>query len=123
MAERAAVSTTPNSKNVSPALTVTWEEMTESDTAETFEKPRQSDVCVHVQGTFAGGTISIEGSNSLTGTFLVLKDMEGQDLTFTEAGINTVRDNVQYIRPKTPAGSGMDIDVFMTMRGGGGPQT
>lgn len=116
MAERAASASTPNAKNVSPALTVSWSGITENDTAETFEKPRHSDVCVHVEGTFNSGAISIEGSNDSGATFLVLKDMEGNDLTFNQATITTVRDNVQFIRPKQPVGAGMSINVYMTMR-------
>lgn len=94
---------------------VKWEGLTEADVGQAVRKPARADVCVHVKGTFGGGNVPIEGSNDGV-TYITLSDLSGAALEFTTEGINTVRDNVEFIRPGSPTGISVDVDVIMTLR-------
>lgn len=98
---------------------VKWETITENDEGQPIRKPARADVCVHVKSGggagFGGGNIPIEGSNDGV-TWVTLKDLSGTALEFTAEDINTVRDNVEYIRPGSPTGTSVDLDVLMTLR-------
>lgn len=94
---------------------VKWETITEADVGQAVRKPARADVCVHVKGTFGGGNVPIEGSNDGL-TWVTLKDIGGTAMEFTAEDINTVRDNVEFIRPGSPTGTSVDVDVIMTLR-------
>lgn len=66
-----------------------------------------NDKCVHVGGVFGGASVAIKGGNINDAAQLVaLKDFDGAAITFTELGLNSVRDNIGYIQPIVTGGDG-----------------
>lgn len=89
-----------------------WETLTENDTAEAVVLPNKSDKSVHMTGSFGNGNVGMEGSNDPDGAaYAVLHDPQGNDLELTAAGIEAVLENVYLIRPRTPTGTSVDVDV------------
>lgn len=63
-------------------------------------------VTFQVNGTFgAGGTLVVEGSNDGTNWY-TLSDQANAAVSFSTAGLKTVRDQPLFIRPRVTAGDG-----------------
>lgn len=63
-------------------------------------------VTFQVSGTFGvGGTLVVEGSNDGV-TYFTLNDQNNAAVSFTSAGLKTVRDQPLYIRPRVTGGDG-----------------
>lgn len=97
----------------------TWASITEADTggpitpdlgAITF-----SDKTVQMTGTWGAGTIILEGSNDGV-TYSQLTDAQGNAISMTANGIETILENPAYIRPRATAGAGMDVKVVIAGR-------
>lgn len=70
------------------------------------DSPGLADRSVQVNGTFGvGGSVQLEGSNDNTNWF-VLHDLQGNNLTFTTAGLKQVQEICLYVRPNCTAGDG-----------------
>src|SRR5262245_27270560 len=68
--------------------------------------PNLPDKTVSVYGAFATGcTITIEGSNSATGTYFTLNDSrgEGNALTFATGDVKQLLENPLRVRPRVTA--------------------
>lgn len=72
--------------------------------------------CVQVIGTFGGATITLRGSNDGTNYF-TLKDLQGNDISFTATGAAEFSTSAAYISPASSGGSGDDVDVILVLRG------
>lgn len=77
------------------------------------------DRSVQVFGTFAGATITIEGSNDGGTTWNTLTDPLGNALTFTAAGMKQITELPYQIRPSVAGGGvGTSVNIYLHMRGG-----
>jgi len=96
-----------------------WSGITEADTGEAIQMPGLSPKTGQVDGTFGtGGTLVLEGSNDGTNWFQLSDFFSGAALTFTAAGIFTIAQNVEYVRPRVSAGTGVAVNVtLVSVRG------
>lgn len=112
MATVAPVTTTPE-KRVAVA---TWSPLTEADAdgrAEYFS--RYGRVTVQVKGTFANGTLHVQGSND--GSNYQTLTVEGsQAATFTAADTKVLAEVPRYIKPVLLSGSGCSLSVLIAGR-------
>ena len=94
--------------------------LTDGDTATAVKVPNRSDKTVQASGDFdASGDIRVEGSLDPDAVvFTELNDPQGNGIALTSAGIDTVLENVAWIRPKLQAGTGVSIVVRIVMAGG-----
>jgi len=99
---------------------VTWETLTNSNTAGTaYEPARMRGLAgtVQVTGTPDSATLVLQGSNDGT-NWVTLKDTLGSDISFTAAGYAEFSTAFRYLRPSTSGGSGsQDLDVIICARG------
>lgn len=75
-----------------------------------------SDRSVQVEGTFSGGTLTLQGCNEVTPVnWETLNDPQGNALTFTSARIEQLLENTLYVRPSMSAVAAV-ITVTLVMR-------
>lgn len=80
--------------------------------------PQGNDKSISVAGTFGGATVTIQGSlDPAAAAYQTLHDPEGNNLAFTAAGCQAVRENVYLLRPVLSGGAGSTITVFMLQHG------
>jgi len=97
-----------------PILAV-WH-LTDGESGDILNALGFNDKCIHVYGDLGGATVTIKGGNVEAGASLAtLKDFDGADLSFTVADVNSVRDNVGYLRPVVVGGTDADIYVALVM--------
>ena len=98
----------------------TWETLTGTgDTAAAERAAAVPDKTIHVFGTFESATVTIQGSNDGGTTYTTLADPNGNALTFSANGMETILENPQLIRPTASgATGGTDVDVIMISHGG-----
>lgn len=84
----------------------TWTPLENGDSGSVLSNIGNRFATVQISGTFGvGGTISLQGS--LDGViYQTLLDNSGAAVTFTTAGMVTVRDIVSYYKPLVTAGDG-----------------
>lgn len=87
------------------AMKVSWSTVTTGDVGQAFEIPMSSEKSIQCEGTFAGATCTMQGSNDGS-NWQTLTDLAGNALTFAAAGLKGVRETVRYIRPSVAAGAG-----------------
>lgn len=77
--------------------------------------PLTSLVCASVQisGTIGGATIVLQGSNDGT-TYATLKDLQGNNLSFTAAGYAEFTTGAAFIKPSISGGAGDSINVIVS---------
>lgn len=98
---------------------VIWEGLTTAGSPGTsFKLTAQSALagCVQVIGTFGGATVTLKGSNDGT-NWVTLKDLQGNDVSFTATGMVEFTTSAAYIRADAAGGTGDNIDVLVTLRG------
>jgi len=95
---------------------ILWETLTNGDSGSSIEMPGSAIRSVQVTGTFgAGGTVVIQGSNDGS-NWVTLNDIEGNALSLTAAGIESIQEVTRYIRPSVTAGDGTtDLDVTLVL--------
>jgi hypothetical protein len=91
----------------------------DGETGDAAFVPNRSDKSIQVSGTFgAGGDIRVEGSvDPDKVVFSPLTDPQGNTVALTAAGIETILENVAYIRPTVSAGTGVSVTVRIFMAG------
>lgn len=82
-----------------------------------YSNVNHSDRSIHVTGTFGGGTVKLYGSNDGT-NWVALSNPQGDELSFTSAGLEAVLELTQYVRPTVTAGDGT-TNLTVTMVFGG----
>lgn len=92
-----------------------WSNMADGDDGEVLEMPENADRTVQVSGTFgSGGVVQIEGS--LDGiNYYTLTDPQGNNLSISNAKIETVTEIVRYIRPRVSSGdvtTSINVHIF-----------
>lgn len=91
--------------------------LSEGDVALAVEVPFRADKTVQASGTFGSSTIDVQGSLAEDqSAFATLHDPQGNDIALTAAGIETVLENVAFIRPSITGGSGATVTVRILMR-------
>ncbi len=68
---------------------------------------------VHVSGTFGGATVVLQGSNDGT-TYATLKDLQGNNLSFTSAGYAEFTSGAAFIKPSISGGTGDSLTITVT---------
>lgn len=87
-------------------LAYLWQSLANGDDGQVAEHTGSGDRTMAVSGTFgAGGTVVLEGSIDRINWY-TLRDPQGNNLSFTAAGMRAVLENVPYIRPRVTAGDG-----------------
>jgi hypothetical protein len=103
MATVSGSKTTLDSPN---ARVYSWTAIGNGDDGSPLEAHDHADRSVQVIGTFgSGGTLVLEGSNDGT-NWVTLTDPQGNDVSFTAAGIEQVQEITRYMRPNCTAGDG-----------------
>ena len=87
-----------------------FETMGDDDVGRGLSAPNLPDKTVQVTGTFGSAVVTIQGSND-NAIWKTLADPNGNAITFAAAGIETLLENPQYIRPTTSGGTNTDLDV------------
>ena len=93
----------------------TWASMGNADTGDAAGFPHFADKTVQIDGTFGSATVVIEGSVDGT-TYFTLTDPQGNNISKTSAALETIEENVMYIRPKTSGGTGTAVNVRILAR-------
>jgi hypothetical protein len=94
-------------------LVQTWDALDGSDNGDAAMHEGFTDRTVHVTGTFDSATVTIQGSNDGT-NWATLNDVAGAPLTFTAAGMRTIREAPYYTRAITSGGGGTtDVNVVI----------
>lgn len=68
---------------------------------------------VQVGGTFGGATVTLQGSNDGT-TYATLKDLQGNNISFTAAGQAEFSSGCPFIKPNISGGTGDSINATVT---------
>ena len=87
----------------------TWATVTESDTfEEVITTSPHRDVIARLSGTFGGATVVLQGS--IDGTnWQTVKDIGGDDISFTAAGFAEVRSIWPYMRFSASSGASQSV--------------
>ena len=67
---------------------------------------------VQISGTIGGATIVLQGSNDGT-TYATLKDLQGNNLSFTSADYAEFSSGAAFIKPSISGGTGDSINVIV----------
>lgn len=97
----------------------TWTGVPNGDVGAAIEVVDFADLTVTLSGTFGtGGSVTFKGSNDGTNYF-ALTDPQGNAITKTAGGIESVTETPRYLRPEITAGDGTTaIDVQLLARRG-----
>lgn len=91
-----------------------WNGITEADTAEGIAISGGTPLSIMVEGDFGvGGEVGAEGSNVSGGNFYKLQTLD----SFSASGISPIAETALIIRPSIEAGTGLDVDVYLMVRG------
>ena len=98
---------------------VVWTPLANGDSGSAVDLNDYRDRSIQVLGTFGtGGSVTLQGSNDGGTTWATLTDHGGNNLTFTAAGIKSVQQLTEFIRPTVTAGDGTTaLTVYVFMRG------
>lgn len=100
------------------AVKIFWEAIATGDTpdARVLEGVQGGIASAQVTGTFNGGTtVTLQASNDAT-NYVTLKDLQGNDISLTAAGLIDFTTAALYLRPNVASGSSDDIDVTVILR-------
>lgn len=98
------------------AYVVSWTAIGDSDTCTPVTWAGARDKTVQITGTFGSATIVLQGS--IDGTnYVTLTDPQGNTISKTSAAIETVMENVRFIRPATSGGTSSSVNVHLLMGG------
>lgn len=94
-----------------------WTPVTQADTPLSKSVVGQNGIngSIQVNGTFDGATIALHGSNDDTNYF-VLKDLQGNDISFTAAGLKEFTAACAFIKPVRTGGTATTLTITVVMR-------
>lgn len=93
-------------------IIATWTSLASGDTGAPISYPQFNDKSVHIKGTFgASGSCTLEGSHDGV-TWVALTDPQGNAITKTSEAIETISENMLYIRPNV-SGTGPTLTVIV----------
>lgn len=96
------------------AHVVTWV-LTNGDTATPLVMPYSTDRSVQVEGTFAGSSVTIEGSNDGT-TYRTLRDPFNVTLVLSAADVRQVLEVSRFIRPALTGAGPLTVSLLLVRR-------
>lgn len=104
-------------KSVADTYHFTWNDLATGDVGQSVIIPQCPDKTVSFTGTFGGATVVLKGCNDLeTETdWFTLKDIDGNDISLTAAAMVVVEQNPVRIRPEVTGGTGVAIDVKVSV--------
>lgn len=115
------MATTPSIEGRKPQagdadLTIIHWSLVNGETGDAVDFASFADRTVQVVGTFGGATVVIEGS--LDGeNYATLADPQGNALSFTAAGLESVMEVTKYIRPGVSGGNGTTtLGIYLLVR-------
>ena len=102
---------------------ILWQAVTCGDIGSTYEVPNwATSLTVQAHGTFTDdaspadtATLTMQGSNDGTNWSTLHAD-DGNNATFTAAGMEIIAELPRYIRPSLDKLSGGDVDVYLFVR-------
>lgn len=102
---------------------VLWETVTCGDTGSAYEVPNwATSLIVQVHGTFENdaspadtATLTMQGSND-NSNWNTLHAADGNDITFTAAGLEVIAELPRFVRPSLSLTTGGDVDVYLFAR-------
>lgn len=99
------------------AVRLLWTPVTENDTPVSKSVVGQKGIngSIQVNGTFGGMTMALHGSNDDTNYF-VLKDLQGNDISFTAAGLKEFTTACAFLKPVRTGGTSASLTVTVMMR-------
>lgn len=102
-------------------LEISWETLTESDTAEAWDPSGGEALIAGVQftGTFGGATVVLQGSWDGT-NYVTLNDSSGAPISMASAGAAEFSTTAKKIRPSASGGTSQDVDTTIIARGARG---
>lgn len=97
----------------------TWAAIPNGNTGAPIKLENFNDLTATIEGTFGtGGSCTLQGSNDGT-NYYSLTDPQGNAITKTAAGLESVTELPVYVRPSVTAGDGTTaIDVRIVARRG-----
>jgi len=96
----------------SQVVIMTWETLTEADTAAAVCPTGADSLFFQATGTFGGATLVLQGSNDGT-NWVTLTDETDTAISLNAAGGVSVLERPAYIRPSASSGSSQDIDCTL----------
>lgn len=124
----AVITPTGNDDLPSSTMQYIWSGMTGSDTGLPVFAPNFADKTAHIYAatTFGSGTVIIQGTNDLRGdpthpdhanaNWVTLADAQGNAISKTSAAIETILDNVLWLRPSISGATAADVVVSIIGR-------
>lgn len=99
------------------AVRLLWTPVTENDAPVSKSVVGQKGIngSIQVNGTFGGMTMALHGSNNDINYF-VLKDLQGNDLSFTAAGLKDFTTACAFLKPVRTGGTSASLTVTVIMR-------
>lgn len=104
----------PESKQ--PCQTIQWANIGNDVICGPQVTDLQGDASIQIEGTFAGGTVQIQGSND-GNNWHILLDHLGDPLVFTASDLRMYLLRTRLVRGLTSAGTGMDITMTLYKSG------
>ena len=107
---------TQNFESFSKTVTGVWEDLDTGDDGEILAL-NGNKTSVQVVGTFAGSTVTMQGSNDkVNWTNLNDEAVPASACSFTSAGLKGVLQTVKYIKPSVSGGTGTGLKVVLVNR-------
>lgn len=107
--------TKTNPSGIAGVELFTWSAMGNADKGDAAGFPQNADKSVQIDGTFGSATVVLQGSLDGSNWF-TLTDPQGNAISKTSAALETIEENVLYIRPSTSGGTGTSVNVRLIAR-------
>lgn len=95
---------------------ITWTGLGDADTGSAVRLASASDRSVSISGTFAGATVTVQGSNDGSNWF-TLTDPQGNPISRTSAGLEQIAEVTKFTRVVTSGGLGTSVNVVIYAKG------
>lgn len=97
-------------------LTLTWADVTESDTFGRFDFAEVvKEISVHVHGTFGGATVVVKGSN-YDAEGVTLSQLTGLAASVAAEALFSLLERPKFIQPVHSGGSSESVTVVMLVK-------
>ena len=93
----------------------TWTSLASGDGGAVADVAGHEIMSVQVEGTFASGTTTIQGTNDKS-NYATVTDLNGNNLAFTAAGLDSIQQSVLGVRPSNSSTASMAINVTVISR-------
>ena len=96
----------------------TWANIGQGDTPSSMSIPGAADKSIQFTGTFSGATVTVQGSNEASpSNWAILTDAQGNSLSFTDVGLESVTEMTTHIRLSVTGGDvSTDVTAILLAR-------